>query len=105
MSKNKYFPNKWNLVKSLPDEIFAELAMPFDEFMEWRADSWLLPDEIEVLIRATHMPTHKVREYVYKRPEYARKKVRELIATEDHEVTLFHHDAVIHIPTNPISPR
>ena len=102
MSKNKYFPNKWNLVKSLPDEIFAELAMPFDEFMEWRADSWILPDEIEVLIRATHMPTHKVTEYVYKRPEYARKKVRELIATEEHEVTVCHHDAVIHIPLNLI---
>jgi len=102
MSNNKYFPNRWKLVKSLPDEIFTELALPFDEFMEWRVDSWCLPEEIEVLIRATHMPTHKVTEYVYKRPEYARKKVRELIKTEEHEVTVVHHDAVIHIPLNLI---
>ena len=89
-------------MKNLPDEIFTELALPFDEFMEWRADSWHLPDEVEVLIRATHMPTHKVAEYVYKRPEYARKKVRELIKTEEYEVTVCTHEAVIHIPLNLI---
>ena len=98
MSNRKYFPNRWKLVKSLPDEIFAELAMPFDDFMEWRVDSWVLPDEIEVLIRATNMVTHEVKEYVYKRPEYARKKVRELIKTEQHEVTVCTHEAIIHIP-------
>ena len=102
MSKNKYFPNKWKLVKNLPDEIFTELALPFDEFMEWRVDSWVLPEGIEVLIRATNMVTHQVKEYVYKRPEYARRKVRELVKTEQHEITVCTQEAVIHIPLNLI---
>jgi hypothetical protein len=99
---NKYFPNKWKLVKNLPDEIFTELALPFDEFMEWRVDSWVLPEGIEVLIRATNMVTHQVKEYVYKRPEYARRKVRELVKTEQHEITVCTQEAVIHIPLNLI---
>lgn len=102
MSKSKYFPNRWSLVKSLPDEIFSELALPFDEFMDWRVDSWVLPDDVEVLIRSTDLVTHEVKEYVYKRPEYARKKVRELVKTERHEITVCTHEATIHIPVNLI---
>ena len=102
MSNSKYFPNRWKLVKSLPDEIFTDLALPFDEFMEWRVDSWVLPEGIEVLIRATNMVTHQVKEYVYKRPEYARRKVRELVKTEQHEITVCTQEAVIHIPLNLI---
>ena len=98
MSKSKYFPNRWSLVKSLPDEIFSELALPFDEFMDWRVDSWVLPDDVEVLIRSTDLVTHEVKEYVYKRPEYARKKVRELVKTS--ATRLHTHEATIHIPVN-----
>ena len=100
MSNNKYFPNKWKLVKSLPDEIFTELALPFDEFMEWRVDSWVLPEEIEVLIRATHMPTHKVKEYVYKRKHAAENKVRNLIAKDTHEFVVCTHESIHYVHPN-----
>ena len=98
MSKKKYFPNRWRLIKGLPDEIFEELCVPFDEFMEWRGDTYALSDDIACIIRSENAHTGKVKEYVYKRPEYARKKVRDLIESGHHEVTIVAHDGYAHIP-------
>ena len=100
MSRKKYYPNKWNVISKLPDEIFTELCVPFDEFMEWRGDSYELPHDIECIIRSQDMVTGKVKEYVYKRAEYARKKVRELLKSERCEVTIVAHDGYAFIPLN-----
>ncbi len=98
MSRKKYYPNKWNVISKLPDEIFTELCVPFDEFMEWRGESYELPHDIECMIRSQDMVTGKVKEFVYKRSEYARKKIRELLKSERCEVTIVAHDGYAFIP-------
>ena len=43
MTKDSYYPNKWQAVKDI-DEISDDL--PFDEFFEWRVMSKILPGTI-----------------------------------------------------------
>tara|TARA_Y100000994_G_C15627799_1_gene415796 strand:- start:661 stop:873 length:213 start_codon:yes stop_codon:yes gene_type:complete len=68
--------------------------------MDWRGDQYELPHDIACMIRSQDMVTGKVKEYIYKRPEYAQKKVRELMRTERHEVTIVAHDGYAFFPVN-----
>ena len=97
-----YFPNNWRAIKEAPCEIFDEMALEFDVFMEWRGDGWELPPGICCVIREQNSKTFKVKEHVYKRPHAARSKLKKLL-TKDNTVTTFcTPDAVVSLSLNPL---
>ena len=61
--KKKDFPNNWEAISEAPAEFFDPL--PFDDFMSWKIGGWEIPSSIACIIRATHLNTKKVTEYVY----------------------------------------
>ena len=90
--KKKYFPNNWVMLATAPHEMFPDCS--FEEFMEWRVGAWEIPSSVNCIIRTQHLETKKVKEYVYQRAEYARKKVRKLMAEGEVDISIATHDAV-----------
>tara|TARA_X000000368_G_C22953630_1_gene677752 strand:+ start:803 stop:1135 length:333 start_codon:yes stop_codon:yes gene_type:complete len=74
--RKKLYPHNWAIYKQLPAEVFEPL--PFDVFMQWKVDGWMLPDNVYCIIRTTNKVTKKVKEYVYKIPFYAERKIHVL---------------------------
>mgnify|MGYP001163817941 CR=1 FL=1 len=92
MSKKKYYPNNWRVVKSAPDEMFPSIS--YEEFMEWKIAGWELPSSVGAVIRTQHLETGKVNEYVYQLPAYAKKRVRKLMDEGECEITVCTHSAI-----------
>ena len=92
MSKKKYYPNNWNVIKSAPDALFPECD--YEEFMDWKVAGWEMPSSIAAIIRTQHLETGKVKEYVYQMPSFARKKVKKLIDQSECDITVCTHDAI-----------
>lgn len=89
--RKKYFPNNWQKYKDAPAELFEEHL--FIEIMEWRVCGWELPPDVCCLIRATHLKTKHVKEYVYKRTKAADKKLLELCKAKTHDICVTTHDS------------
>ena len=89
MKKRPYFHNDW-LRTSLTD--FR--SVPVDEFFE-DVGGWTLMSSCCCVIRATS-PGGKIKEYVYKYPRAARKRVHRLL-DDDHEVVIINHDTMVSI--------
>ena len=87
--RKKVFPHKWAMYKLLPEEVFEPLL--FDEFMEWKVAGWMLPDNVFCIIRSTNITTKKVKEYTYKKPFYAEKKMEELASNPLLELCITTH--------------
>ena len=96
MSNKKYFPHKWELIKSCPAIAFPSIE--FDHFMEWKVGGWELPDQISCVIRTDEVKTGKVKEFTYKSTHYAQRKVAELINKGGHDITICTHDTVHFVP-------
>ena len=92
MSKKKYYPNNWNVIKSAPDNYFPNVD--YEDFMEWKVGGWTIPSHIAAVIRTQHLETGKVNEYVYKVPSYARKKVSKLMDEGECDITVCTAEAV-----------
>ena len=101
MSKKKYFPHKWALIKQCPSIAFPTIE--FDHFMEWKVAGWEIPDQISCLIRTEHGETGKIKEYTYKSTHYAQRKVAELLETGDYDITICTHDTVHFIPQDALN--
>lgn len=91
MAKKRYFPNNWKKYKEADDDDF--IPHMFIEVMEWKVAGWELPSDIYCIIRATHLDTKKVSEYVYKQPKSAQSRVKQLFRGGSHEFCITTHDA------------
>lgn len=97
--RKQYFPNNWKKYKDAPSEWFEDHL--FIEVMEWKVSGWELPPDVCCLIRATHLETKKVKEYVYKRPKAADKKLLELCHTKTHDICVTTHESQHYIGPKP----
>lgn len=89
--KKPEFPNNWQLYKDADPENFEPHM--FFEVMEWKVAGWELPSSIDCIIRATHLKTKRVDEYVYKRRHAAENKIRQLLNDKTHEFCVTTHEA------------
>ena len=92
MSKKKYYPNNWSVIRSAPDELFP--SVEYEEFMDWKVGGWEMPSTVACMIRTQHLDTGKVKEYIYQRAHYARRKVSKLMDEGECDITVCTHDAV-----------
>ena len=90
--KKPYYHNNWDAITEAPDSYFVPL--PFDEFMDWKIGGWQLPSTCNILIRERNLSTGKVKEYTYRRPSAARKKLEQRMQFGNLEFTVCDHDAV-----------
>ena len=96
MSNKRYFPHKWELIKSCPAVAFPSIE--FDHFMEWKVGGWELPDEISCMIRTDDVKTGKVKEFTYKSTRTAQPQVDELFSIGGHDITIRTHHTGLFIP-------
>ena len=89
--KKPYFKNNWKKWKSIPDEMFETHL--FEEVMEWKVAGWELPMDVFCLIRTTNKKNKKVKEYVYKRPLAANRKIAQLALNTNLELVVVTHEA------------
>ena len=92
MSKKRYYPNNWSVIKSAPDELFPTCG--FDEFMEWKVAGWEIPSSIAAVIRTQNLETGKVKEYVYQNEKWARNRVSTLMDEGECDITVCTTDAI-----------
>ena len=97
--KQKYYPNNWAVIQAAPAEMFPDIV--FDQFMEWKVEGWEIPSSVYCIIRTQHLDTGKVKEYVYQRPEFARKKVRKLMKEGEVDISIATHDAIHFVYPEP----
>ena len=79
--KKPYLANNWKAIKDTPAEYFGDPERPltFDEFMDWKVGGFELPSSHACIFRTMNIKTGKVKEYAYKRPEAAKKKIVKLM--------------------------
>ena len=53
-----------------------------------------MPSTVACMIRTQHLNTGKVKEYIYQRAHYARRKVSKLMDEGECDITVCTHDAV-----------
>ena len=81
--KKRYYPKNWKAIKDTPSEYFkAEDPLTFEEFMDWKLGGWELPSSVCCIIRESDPKTKKVKEHVYSKPSYAKKKILKLMEKE-----------------------
>ena len=97
--RKKYFPNNWKLYKDAPSELYVDHL--YEEVMDWKVAGWELPHDVYCIIRATHLKTKKVKEYVYKRPGAADKKLIEFCKAKTHDLCVTTHESQQYIGPMP----
>lgn len=95
----KYFPNNWKKYKDAPAELFEDHL--FLDIMDWKVHGWELPPDVCCIIRATHLETKKVKEYVYKQQKSADKKMLKFCLSKTHDLCITTHEAQHYIGPNP----
>lgn len=88
--RKKYFPNNWKQFKSVPDSFFEPHL--FTDVMDWKVRGWMLPPDVYCIIRATSLKNSKVKEYVYKQPKSAEKKIKRFFLAQTHSLAITYHD-------------
>lgn len=80
MGKRKEFPNNWEELADAPAELFDTLS--YDEFMEWRGDSWEIPSSVSVIMRIEYLndegQIHRIEERTYNHAHRATKFIKGL---------------------------
>lgn len=99
--KQPYYDNNWDLYKSAPDDFFIQHT--FEELMDWKVAGWELPATVCCVIRVTNQQSKKVKEFVYRSPSAAKRKVLKLMKEEDIEFTVCDHQSIHHLfPDNSL---
>ena len=88
--KAKYFPNNVRALQQVPAEHFEPCT--FKDFVEWRLCSWEMPDSVACIIREERQDG-TIREHVYQKGAYAKKKLIEIVANRNVAI-LADHDSV-----------
>lgn len=97
----KEFPNSWQKFKDTDSQFFMNHF--FDEVMEWKVLGWELPSNIYCIIRATHLKTKKISEFVYQNPKCADKRITSFFKDKTHELCITTHDSQHYVGPNPPS--
>lgn len=97
--RKKYFPNNWKRYKDAPAELFEQHL--FLDVMDWKISGWMLPPDVCCIIRATHLKTKKVKEFVYKQQKSADKKLMKFLTIKTHELCVTTHEAQHYIVPDP----
>jgi hypothetical protein len=84
------FYNEWDEINELPDDAFV--PAPFIGVLQ-DAVSWFLPEPYCAIIRSYNRSKGKLKEYIYRSPSAAHKKIQQL-AKQGHDVTVL-TDSVI----------
>ena len=95
------FPNNWQKFKDADSDSF--MPHPFIDVMEWKVQGWELPSNVFCIIRATHLDTKKVKEYVYRNANWAERKVDHFFKERTHELCITTHDSQHYVGPNPPS--
>ena len=91
--KQPYFDNNWELYKKAPDDFFVQHS--YDEVMEWKVAGWELPQTVCCMIRVQDVDTSKVKEYVYRSPSAAKRKIQKLFSGDKNvEFTVADHESI-----------
>tara|TARA_B100000902_G_scaffold363420_1_gene382584 strand:- start:277 stop:600 length:324 start_codon:yes stop_codon:yes gene_type:complete len=91
MNGKRYFPNHWKEFKDADPELFVPHT--FDEVMEWKVMGWELRSDVFCIIRTTNLKTKRVKEYVYRNPIWADRRVAKLMKTKTHDFCVTTHEA------------
>lgn len=91
------FYNEWDEINQMPDDMFD--TPDFREVMV-DASSWILPDPYCAVVRAYNRKKGKLKEYVYKSPTAAARKVKELEATGD-DITILTNEVIATVNYDP----
>ena len=84
MTRKRYYPNKWRIIKNAQEEAIEPLE--FYDFMYWKLAGWRIPDDVLCIIREEDPKTGKVKEFTYKREHAAKKKTHEIMDAGNHFV-------------------
>ena len=91
----KYFPNQWNKIARCPAEWFESIE--YDELMDWKMNGWVISPPYDIIIRTRHCETGKIKEYTYIRPDAAGRRLKKLLAGQEHELIVCTHDHIQHL--------
>ena len=91
----KYFPNQWNKIAKCPAEWFESIE--YDELMDWKMNGWVISPPYDIIIRTRHCETGKIKEYTYIRPDAAGRRLKKLLAGQEHELIVCTHDHIQHL--------
>ena len=92
--KPRYFPNKWKKYKDIDPSAFTPLG--YEDFMLWKCAGWILPSNVDCVIRATNIKTKKVKEHVYKLGWRADQRIGAYRKAGTHEFVICCHDEIIY---------
>lgn len=93
--KQPYYDNNWQMYKDAPDNAF--IPHTYDDLMQWKGEAWDLPSSVCCLIRVMNTNTGKVKEYTYRKPSAAQKRVEKLLDTEDIEFVVCKQESMHHV--------
>ena len=91
----KYFPNQWNKISRCPAEWFESIE--YEDLMDWKMNGWVISPPYDIIIRTKHCVTGKVKEYTYIRPDAAGRRLKKLLAAQEHELIVCTHDHIQHL--------
>jgi len=91
----KYFPNQWNKIAKCPAEWFD--SIDYEDLMDWKMNGWLINPPYDIIIRTRHCKTGKIKEYTYIRPDAAGRRLKKIIAGQEHELIVCTHDHIQHL--------
>lgn len=87
------FYNEWDEIQGMSDDEFERPEFR-DVLMD--ATSWELPEAYCAVIRAYNKDKGKLKEYVYRTPQAASKKIKQLELRGDH-VTILTNEVIVTI--------
>jgi hypothetical protein len=64
--------------------------------MEWKVAGWELPASVCCVIRVASTKNGKVKEFIYRSPAAAKKKIHKLFEETDIEFTVADHESIHH---------
>jgi len=65
--------------------------------MDWKMNGWVIGPPYDIIIRTKHCVTGKVKEYTYIRPDAAGRRLKKLLAGQEHELVVCTHDHIQHL--------
>lgn len=84
MASKKYYPNNWQAVRDIPDDIFE--PTDYEIVIDYLVDHWDINSSVDTILRATNIKTKAVKEYTYIRPSNAKKRLEKLCKTKNYEI-------------------
>ena len=95
MKRRKYYPNNWQAIKDTPAKWFPPLE--YDELEERKIHGYVLPSSIFGIIRSEDQQTGVIEEYTYKSEYQAKERVKNLMTSGIHKITLCTMEGVWHV--------